>query len=575
MKIAPQHYDIATLNSIGWIFDNTSIPSISAAAGTTTGDTFSLRQSGQSQLEEEQAKLEQTLRDKGCSLQDALKDIMISGKYLQEYLDTGIVPSAFPGYQKGNITQTQDSLTSPQGMRVDVSASYQDAVVTGASVSVTRANGQQVTFDAACNVRLNEREDGSLAVTFEDTGETRIFAQDGSVTSEQGIAGALSGTDDDDVFLQLTSASSIDAGNGDDSILVLAGGGITSAGAGNDTIVVGKAVGGTTSINAGSGNDTLHGTELRRNVSIDMGDGDDTVDVQSYTGTMNLGQGNNALTAHFAAGRLSAGDGNNAVTATNIMGTMIFGDGNNKIAATNTGGRIEFGDGENQVVTSSGNGNVTFGKGNNTVTGSSWMGGSIVAKDGNNSINLDSILMGGGITAGEGDNQIRVRSLDGSITAGNGNNTINVDFMSSSRYSTMVLGHGDNTVTMRSTSGNIQMGDGNNTLRWDSAMHASIKIGNGNNTVIGISQGPFDSLVLGDGNNTLELSSNNAGFTHSASNILGNGQNTIFLGGYGEQVKHGSGNNTYLNWTMTQEEVQARNDANRAFMDNWHKSNFG
>ena len=106
-------------------------------------------------------------------------------------------------------------------------------------------------------------------------------------------------------------------------------------------------------------------------------------------------------------------------------------------------------------------------------------------------------------------------------------------------------------------------------------MDASIKIGNGNNTVIGRSQSPFDDLVLGDGNNTLELSSNNAGYTHIASNVLGNGQNTIFLGGYGEQVKHGSGNNTYLNWTMTQNEIQARNDANQTFMDNWRKSNFG
>lgn len=555
MQIDLRQYEFVIPNSLGWSYDSTSTQAASSAAATSSGDSVSLGQSSRQSMEEEQTSLEQILKAKGCSLQDALKDIMISGKYLQEYLDTGIVPSAFPGYKKGNITQTQDSLTSPQGMRVDVSASYQDAVVTGASVSVTRANGQQVTFDAACNVRLNEREGGSLAVTFADTGETRIFAQDGSVTSEQGTAGTLSGTDGDDVFLQLKAASSIDAGNGDDSILVLASGGTTSAGAGNDTIVVGKAVGGTTSINAGSGNDTLRGTELRRNVSIDMGDGDDTVDVQSYTGTMNLGQGNNALTAHYAAGRLSAGDGSNTVTTTNIMGTMIFGDGNNKIATINTSGQIIFGNGDNQVTASTGSGNVTFGKGNNTITGDLWLGGNI--------------------TAGEGDNHIRIRSLDGNIIAGNGNNTIDLDSMASSNSSAMVLGHGDNTVTVRSTSGNIQMGDGNNTLRWDSAMDASIKIGNGNNTVIGRSQSPFDNLVLGDGNNTLELSNDNRAFTRSASNILGNGQNTIFLGGYGEQVKHGSGNNTYLNWTMTQNEIQARNDANQAFMDNWRKSNFG
>ncbi|MCH5145649.1 hypothetical protein JMF94_11205 [Desulfovibrio sp. UIB00] len=537
MQIDLRQYEFVIPNSLGWSYDSTSTQAASSAAATSSGDSVSLGQSSRQKMEEEQTSLEQILKAKGCSLQDALKDILISGKYLQEYLDTGIVPSACPGYQKGNITQTQDSLTSPQGMRVDVSTSYQNAVVTGASVSVTRANGQQVTFDAACNVRLNEREDGSLAVTFADTGETRIFAQDGSVTSEQGTAGALSGTDGDDVFLQLTAASSIDAGNGNDSILVLASGGTTSAGAGNDTIVVGKTVGGTTSIDAGSGNDTLRGNELRRSLSIEMGDGDDTVDVQSYAGNMNLGQGNNALTAHYAAGRLSAGDGSNTVTATNILGAMIFGDG------------------ANQVTTSTGSGNVTLGKGNNTITGDSWLGGSI--------------------TAGEGDNHIRIRSLEGNIIAGNGNNTINVDSMASSNSSAMVLGHGDNTVTMRSTSGNIQMGDGNNTLRWDSAMDASIKIGNGNNTVIGRSQSPFDDLVLGDGNNTLELSSNNAGYTHIASNVLGNGQNTIFLGGYGEQVKHGSGNNTYLNWTMTQNEIQARNDANQTFMDNWRKSNFG
>ena len=557
MQIDPRQYEFVIPNSLGWSYDSTSSQQVSAAASTPSGDSVSLGQSSRQRMEEEQTSLEQILKAKGCSLQDALKDILISGKYLQEYLDTGIVPSACPGYQKGNITQTQDSLTSPQGMRVDVSASYQNAVVTGASVSVTRANGQQVTFDAACNVRLNEREDGSLAVTFADTGETRIFAQDGSVTSEQGTAGALSGTDGDDVFLQLTVASSIDAGSGNDSILLLASGGTTSAGAGNDTIVVGKAVGGTTSIDAGGGNDTLRGNELRRSLSIEMGDGDDTVDVQSYAGTMNLGQGNNALTAHYAAGRLSAGDGSNTVTTTNIMGTMIFGDG------------------ANQVTTSSGSGNVTFGKGNNTITGDLWLGGSITAKDGDNAINLDSISMGGNITVGKGDNHIRIRSLDGNIIAGNGNNTFNVDSMASSNSSAMVLGHGDNTVTVRAASGNIQMGDGNNTLRWDSAMDASIKIGNGNNTVIGRSQSPFDNLVLGDGNNTLELSNDNRAFTRSASNVLGNGQNTIFLGGYGEQVKHGSGNNTYLNWTMTQNEIQARNDANQTFMDNWRKSNFG
>jgi hypothetical protein len=216
-----------------------------------------------------------------------------------------------------------DSMTTAGGMRVDTITSCKDKHVQ-AAVTVTRANGQSISFEADDNVRINEREDGSLSITFARTGEIRVYAADGSMNAEQGEPLALghqwNGTDGDDVFLALRTGTQINAGAGNDSILLLTGTRSINGGDGDDLIMGGRAINTTSmSVFGGAGNDTLCGANQSFD-RFDMGDGDNVITINRLLRSGYVGNGNNIITINNIgtmdntdSGRLIVGNGNNTI----------------------------------------------------------------------------------------------------------------------------------------------------------------------------------------------------------------------------------------------------------------------
>lgn len=535
-------------------------------------DSVSLGQSGQNESERALSQLEKTLHEKNLSMEDVLRSV--EWRNLGDAWQDGLW--RFPKAEDVE-SATQHSITTAGGLRVDVSTSYANNIVTKASVNVTRANGQGIAFEADGDVRLTEREDGSLGVTFAATGETRVYAADGTMTTEQGAPGSLAGTDGDDVFLQLTAGSGvIDAGAGDDAILVLAGNVAANGGDGNDTIIVGKFAAGVTAISGGSGNDTLRGHHLGSHISVDMGDGDDTVELLGYAGQINLGSGNNSLTAREAAGELTAGDGDNSIAAHYASGAFALGNGNNMLAADSWTG-----------------GSLSLGNGNNNVAVRSFMDGELITGDGSNEVNIDSAHKTS-LQLGDGHNTVTLRSfMDAELITGDGGNEVNIN---SAHKTSFQLGDGDNTVTIRLLNhGNLTAGDGDNALRWGWASGAALNFGNGDNILKGGKMDMTASLNVGDGNNTIEVDSAFRG-TRSPRISAGHGQNNLILGGKGFKVSLGAGQNTLAaspSVSLEQAEggrldrivpslhpdryaqAEARLRDNERFMQAWEKKIFG
>jgi hypothetical protein len=295
-------------------------------------------------------------------------------------------------------------MTTADGLRVDATAKHSRDGSVSASVTVTRTNGQTISFEAGDNVRINEREDGSLAVTFAGTGETRVYAADGGVTTEQGEPRDSLGTDGNDVLLQFRTDSEINAGAGDDAVLVLARNYTVNGGDGDDLIVLGNdfsLMSG--NIYGGSGNDTLRGGAVFG--SADMGDGDNTITIGSLHG-----------------GSLTLGNGDNTVNARSInqSSTVALGNGDNTLISWSISEKsaVMLGDGDNTVRwgTLSRGASLAVGNGDNTLMGNRiWDADTrLSAGDGNNRLVLAETTLPGNSGLYDG--------IPG-ITMGNGNNT--------------------------------------------------------------------------------------------------------------------------------------------------------
>jgi hypothetical protein len=309
-----------------------------------------------------------------------------------------------------------DSVTTANGLRVDVT----DVIHTAkgqptASITVTRTDGRSVSFDAGDNVRINERQDGSLAVAVAGSGELRVYAADGTMTTEQLEQDDLQGTDGDDVFLLLRSGG-IDAGAGDDTILIMGGAVSVNAGDGNDAVIFSKSVishsAGATII-GGGGNDTVSGNYAVSHAFVDLGDGDNKVVLDSFhDGSIVAGDGDNKVVLHsFHDGSIVAGDGKNDINVRSMWNSgLTLGNGDNDMTISSThASSVTAGDGDNTFRWSVlDGGTYAFGNGDNTFVGSMMMDGArLSAGDGDNSFSLGDVFGGTPvITMGDGDNTV-------------------------------------------------------------------------------------------------------------------------------------------------------------------------
>jgi hypothetical protein len=316
------------------------------------------------------------------------------------------------------------SVTTAGGLRVDVTSIIHDAKGNpSASVAVNRANGPDISFEAGDNVRINEREDGSLAVAVAGSGIIRVYAADGSMTTEQCEQDAQ-GTDGNDVFLLLRSGS-IDAGAGDDTILVLTGGTLSiDAGDGNDAVIFSDIAparshhSGVT-IYGGGGNDTVSGHSVE-NALVDLGDGDNSINMHNVgDSSLVLSDGDNSINVRsMRDSSLALGDGGNSINMHSLTNSsLILGDGDNDITLWNltkdsitAESSITAGNGNNTFRWwSLDNGEVSFGNGDNTFVGWSMLDqdASFSAGDGNNKFSLGSVFSGmPTVTLGDGDNTV-------------------------------------------------------------------------------------------------------------------------------------------------------------------------
>lgn len=433
------------------------------------------------------------------------------------------------------------SVTSKQGtdIRVQRASTEKDGQASDIYLAgVTRSNGVQYSFEFNENVRINDSEDGTLTVYYADSGETHTFDAQGTRTITQGKAGSLSGTDGDDILINL-NGNSVDGGSGDDTIINFADDAELNGGDGNDTVLLAKNVRGNR-IDMGNGDDRVMGL-YAQDSEINMGDGDDTVGLQMFRNTkIDLGSGDNKATVGYGwGGEIVAENGNNKLKSFSLSGQIDLGDGNNTLEAHSLGGSITLGDGNNSIKSFVLLDNLNLGDGNNTLDVHS-LEGQVNLGDGNNTVAVGSIS-NYEMTTSDDDNLSA--SASRYITAGNGNNTVQVGSLGGAGIE---LGDGDNDVYVRSIGKNsiVEVGDGNNGFKAGNIDRGNVTLGDGNNVVFANCVSDFggdNGITVGNGNNTFAI-----GRIHGGNVAMGHGDNTLLTDSvaWGATIAAGNGNNT-------------------------------
>lgn len=422
-------------------------------------------------------------------------------KYVMENQNSSLTPEPIV---------EQNSITSIDGLRVDVSTIRENDTIKSSTITVNRKNSDTITFDAQGDIRLHERDDGSLVINFMDTGLNYVYAVDGSI-SESYSDIPLIEENANSIIIKLTNGSNITAGSGDDSILVLSDGNI-NAGFGDDNIVVSSFVQQKTIIDAGAGNDRIDAALVNENITINMSDGNDIVNINKNAGKINLGDGNNIyrennaskVQSYWKNGEVVAGNGNNTISGV-FLNNIVLGNGNNSITAQFIS-NIKSGDGDNVIYVENIK-NAVIGNGNNNVS-SSFIENSTIG-DGNNIIDISS-------------------SASGYNYIGNGNNLINI--LSISPQSHIYIGDGNNKLVTDSVMGEeISIGNGDNQIVIRSLANSNLNIGNGNNIILGNINSHLSDINIGNGNNFIGLIYDNRGQTIDPKMTIGDGNNTIIM----------------------------------------------
>ena len=421
------------------------------------------------------------------------------------------------------------------------------------SAIVQGSDGQSLSLDFNENVRLNKGQDGSYSAYFSDSNKTRTYSADGSFAEVDGDLYA--GSDADAIHFGVTG-SAIKAGNGNNLVFVY-----------DDNV----------SVTGGSGNDTVHLADNGRGVSVDTGDGNDSVTGKTvYDGNIQMGSGNNSVAlsglhggsvtfadgdnsldiGHIDAAQIALGDGSNSITSRLIINdaSISAGNGNNTLAVDAFGENIM---GNEYIVRSSTAGQISLGNGDNIISiQKSVSQSSLAVGGGNNTINVHTLV--GEVNIGNGDNMLNVSSMghelnrysgaSGRVTMGNGNNTVDVQQMV--RMSDLGVGDGNNTINVGLMDfGRIDAGNGKNIISTGKMDKGSqIKVGNGNNTVKTKEMEMAAKVVLGNGNNTAYAGSMSSG----SSMAFGDGNNSAYAGSISEvaSMAFGDGNNSVIANTL-------------------------
>ena len=348
--------------------------------------------------------------------------------------------------------------------------------------TLTGLDGQALDIDFTGDIRATRSSDGALSVYFSESGLTRVYLSDGSVTEAEG---------------DLTDPEGY-------AVIVNTTGGAVQTGD-NGSLVFAYADG--TSVTGGNGDDTVRLADKIRDVNVDTGGGNDAVSGSTvYDADIALNGGNNTVSFKtLTGGSLTAGDGGNTITLSKGNGLDIrLGNGGNifKGGTLGDGSSMSLGDGDNSLELDFLGNNVPYpatnqpsflyaGNGNNTVTIRRMLGGSALRLgDGGNNLDIFELAGSSSVHAGNGDNSMNIHWMmgDSRVAAGNGNNRISI--YRENGASKLSLGDGDNRVGIRGLKDNasVTVGGGRNAIEIEMmAKTASVTDSSGRNVDVTLS----------------------------------------------------------------------------------------
>ena len=319
------------------------------------------------------------------------------------------------------------------------------------TLNIVKANGEQETHSITKNTRLKEDEAGNISI-------------------EEQTDGALTGTDGQDILINIRDGGAVNGGGGDDIIFNLGLNASLNGGDGNDVIVN---MGSGANISGGEGDDaiavmkdTLHKYQEDRRrangnqtyvvgrpndyqqVSIDGGGGNDYITTTNlYESTINGGSGADVIeTGKLKNSSINGGDGSDEIRTKKIEGSSIKGGAGDDLIAVMgdiIGSSVSGDDGDDEIQLSgkvSGS-KISGGSGHDLITfkvGSGQNGGmhnsEVIGGDGDDVITIHGDVNNSKIEAGNGDDFVWVdgKATNTQIYGGDGNDTLYVDQLVSS-----------------------------------------------------------------------------------------------------------------------------------------------
>ena len=331
------------------------------------------------------------------------------------------------------------------------------------------------------------------------------------------------------------SRLSINGGDGNDSIHNCGTNSTIEGGAGNDTIYNMNYVS-NVSISGGAGNDSIRNWEDSNNVTLNGGDGADTIETSgTYSIIVIGGTGDDVITNTNDNAdvlyKYSDGDGNDSIVGFNDLSTLQIGGGTGTYSSQQSGSDII----------------VTVGDGKITLVGVASL--STVNIDGIESSSSDSKL----ITLTEGNDTYSNTLAGATIQALGGSDTI----YSGDDYNSVSIdaGAGNDSVYTAGNYITINGGDGKDTIRGYYSDYSIFNAGAGNDKIFD-NGSAYLSINAGAGADLISLKSV-SGFTYSHTIKGGTGNDTIYSnslasansGGSTYQYSSGDGNDKIIGFT--------------------------
>ncbi len=316
---------------------------------------------------------------------------------------TNLKKSTSNGSMNGSMGETLADAVSTQ---VAFAQTQENATLAGGKLSIN-PDANKLTLPSGITLALPFTNNGNFRVTEGENGTVTVvtdmlrvtYDKDGNrIASERGSFDPLTGTEGKDYIVN-RNGTYVNAGGGDDVIFQLSNSATISAGAGDDEIIFGDTVFDELSIDLGDGDDTIESHSLRVSGDLDIsaGDGDDSITIGTLQAT-NLS--------------LDGGDGSDNIQIGSLLAnsfTLDGGEGNNTISiltllnnSEDTTHSISVGNGDNEISIGNGvfRGEIVVGDGDNAISLDQIKEATLQGGYGENTVNinaayLSSIHMGG------------------------------------------------------------------------------------------------------------------------------------------------------------------------------------